>query len=693
MATLLPLVRFRVQNFKCVEDSGWIEVDPQVTAFVGKNESGKSALLRALYKLNPVDGEKPVPLREFPRSRYTYEFDSQDWPVVSAEFELASEIKARLQEEVSAGWEPGVLRATRYYSGRFTFEFDKGVGGGRSGAWFAKWIADVRREVESATSTEAGDGLASLKQRVSEALGTFVETAENVRDLHSDEGRVVVEQVRQLLATSINEPWTKEILGEHLDGVQKIAAEIAGDSPTRKAWNVVESYLPVFIYFEDYSVLDDKLVISDFLNRWNADPHDSNLRTKMAVFRHVGLDPNEVALLGQESDGVDEETLREQKDERFIKLSSASQTMTQRFGEWWGQRRHVFKYQADGDYFRIWVSDERSAAEIELDQRSRGLQWFFSFYLVFLVEAEEGHRNAILLLDEPGLHLHATGQSDLIRYFDRLSEENQVLYTTHSPFLVDGEKLDRARVVRELDDGSTEVSADVWPRDRDALVPLQAALGYQLAQTLFLGQRNIVVEGITDFWLLKAMSHVLAKAGRTSLPDDAVITPAGGAKKVAHFASLFLSNNVRILTLFDGDDPGKRAARDLQRGLFAGSDEQIVFVGDAVGNDELEVEDLVPRDYYLDAAAKANASTSGLKGPIRLSKEEAANVRVLHALRAYSERTGKGPFDHAVTAMLLVEWWRETAPKDLPAELLDNFEQLFRLMAEALERLEESAGG
>lgn len=688
MATLLPIARFRVQNFKCVEDSGWIDVDPEVTSFVGKNESGKSALLKALYKLNPVDGEQPVPLREFPRARYAYEFASQDWPIVSAEFELTDEVKARLQSEVSAGWEPTFVRLTRYYSGRRAIEWNKGVGGGKSGSWLARWIGEVRKKVEAATSTEAGDQLAGLKQRVSEALGASAQTADTIRDLHSDEGRALVEQVRQFLASSISEPWTREILTAHLEGIQKLTEEVAADSPNRKALKIVDDYLPVFIYFEDYSVLDDTLVISDFVTQWNANPHDSNLRTKMALFKHVGLDVNEIATLGRETAGVDEDTLREQKDERFIKLSSASQAMTERFGEWWGQRRHSFRYQADGDYFRIWVSDERSAAEIELDQRSRGLRWFFSFYLVFLVEAEEGHRNAILLLDEPGLHLHATAQSDLIRYFDRLSRENQVLYTTHSPFLVDGDRLDRARVVRELDDGSTEVSAKVWPNDKDALLPLQAALGYKLAQTMFLGQRNIVVEGITDFWLLKAMSHVLARAGRASLPDDVVITPAGGAKEVGHFASLFLSNDVKILTLFDGDTAGKRYARDLQRGLFADSDEQIVFVGDAVGNDELEVEDLVPRDYYLDAAAKANASTSGLRGAIRLSNGEAANVRVLDALGVYSERTGKGPFDHAVTAMLLVELWRETEPKDLPAELLDSFEQLFRLMTEALGRLE-----
>jgi len=96
-------------------------------------------------------------------------------------------------------------------------------------------------------------------------------------------------------------------------------------------------------------------------------------------------------------------------------MNSASLDITTRFNEWYGQRRHDIRYHADGDYFRIWVADDRRpGVEIELEGRSKGFQWFFSFYLVFLVESEEGHKDAVLLLDEPGLHLHPTAQQELI---------------------------------------------------------------------------------------------------------------------------------------------------------------------------------------------------------------------------------------------------------------------------------------
>ena len=72
----------------------------------------------------------------------------------------------------------------------------------------------------------------------------------------------------------------------------------------------------------------------------------------------------------------------------------------------------------DGNYFRIWVSDDRRPdLDIELESRSKGFQWYFSFYLIFLAESEESHKDAILLLDEPGIHLHPTAQQELISFF------------------------------------------------------------------------------------------------------------------------------------------------------------------------------------------------------------------------------------------------------------------------------------
>lgn len=104
------------------------------------------------------------------------------------------------------------------------------------------------------------------------------------------------------------------------------------------------------------------------------------------------------------------------KEERSILLQSASRNLTTKFADWWKQGEYRFRFEADGDYFRIWVSDEVRKDEVGLELRSTGLQWFLSFYLIFLVESQENHKDAILLLDEAGLTLHPLAQKDLAQF-------------------------------------------------------------------------------------------------------------------------------------------------------------------------------------------------------------------------------------------------------------------------------------
>jgi predicted ATP-dependent endonuclease of OLD family len=138
-------------------------------------------------------------------------------------------------------------------------------------------------------------------------------------------------------------------------------------------------------------------------------------------------------------------------------------------------------------------------------QRSRGFIWFFSFLVWFdsvqhqLDVAGKGvYRDLILLLDEPGLALHALAQSDFLRYIDNLSKKHQVIYTTHSPFMVHSDRLHQVRVVEDKEKVGTVISSDVSSSDPRTIFPLQAALGWTIAQNLFITERNLLVEGPSE---------------------------------------------------------------------------------------------------------------------------------------------------------------------------------------------------
>ena len=146
-----------------------------------------------------------------------------------------------------------------------------------------------------------------------------------------------------------------------------------------------------------------------------------------------------------------------------------------------------------GYVFRTRIKNRRHGVTVGFDDRSAGFVWFFSFLVWFSQVRKNYGDNVVLLLDEPGLGLHAKAQADLLRYInDKLVPAGQVIYTTHSPFMVDPNRLDA--VLRTVEDvggegevEGTKVGDQVFSTDADTLFPLQAALGYDITQTLSSG--------------------------------------------------------------------------------------------------------------------------------------------------------------------------------------------------------------
>jgi len=216
---------------------------------------------------------------------------------------------------------------------------------------------------------------------------------------------------------------------------------------------------------------------------------------------------------------------------------------------------------ADQQYLKVVVEDELGV-EIELDQRSEGFQWLVSFFVVFFAEAAEKHEGAILLLDEPGLSLHGLKQRDFRATISRLAGSNQTLFTTHSPFMVGPSELDFVRVVEMADRTvGTKVHTKITATDPAALLPLQEALGYDLAQSLFAQQRNLVLEGLTDYWYVDAVAQLLRDGNITDLNENIALVSAGDAGKVVYYATILHAQKLRVAALLDSDAAGDQAAQ------------------------------------------------------------------------------------------------------------------------------------
>lgn len=194
--------------------------------------------------------------------------------------------------------------------------------------------------------------------------------------------------------------------------------------------------------------------------------------------------------------------------------------------------------------------------------------------------------------------MHAKSQSDLLGHFAK-DFENQILYTTHSPFMVPTHNLDSVRTVNITEEGGTVVTNDPTG-DTRTLFPLQAALGYNLAQSLFVGPNNLVVEGVTDYWMLSSVSDYFRENGRMALDQDLTVTPAGGAQKVSYMVALLSSEELNVLVLLDYEKNAEKVRSDLVKSKLI-AEQNVVFVAEAFGATvptEADTEDLVDATVY-----------------------------------------------------------------------------------------------
>ncbi len=674
----MKVTAFRVQNYKRILDTGWISI-ANLTVLVGKNEAGKSAILRGLSKLNPSDGEAYDGLKEFPRSRYTSEFASTDWPVASARLEFDADEVAHLNSLSPSLGALTSVEITRRYSGKYDIELlpKPEVSGVPTGTMRA-----VATQARDAVQRLVGsDGRGPALKKVKDAIVADLDAA--IAELPAENVWGSSEQARKFVdafESHINEEWHANLLEPIYGAISAWPGAIEFKARVKDAEAWVKETMPRFVYFDHYDVLESAIHIPTFLQQLANTPSAPRVRTTNALFSHVGLDLSKLAQLGAHQPGEPEaESIRRAIDERAVVVSSAGQAMTKRFTEWWEQRRHAFRYQSDGDYFRVWVSDDLDPSEIELDQRSQGMQYFFSFFLVFLVEASGQHANSVLLLDEPGNSLHGTAQARIVEFLEKIAEDGQVIYSTHSPFMIDGDHLERVRPVFEDSvTGVTSVSEDVWPKDRDALFPLQAALGYELVQSLFISRKQVIVEGMTDYWLLKSLAEAVAARGGITLDADIVITPAAGASKALPLASMMAGHGVELAALFDGDEPGRADGKKLLERLLHDS-KRVKYVADFVaGNETAELEDLFG-DYYLSAVAVAYP---GVK--LTFDTDEATMPNIVDRLTALFARNGKGQFEKWRAAAAL----RDTMladPAALPDEVLERANAVFGSLNAAFE--------
>lgn len=556
------LKKVSIHKYKSFLTEQSYEVEPQITRIVGKNESGKTALLEALAKSNYFEDNTEFRFNkdlDYPRSELI-KVRNENPPALTCEYELSDEDISC----VETAFAKGIIPRKNFCVTSFYDNTSKASGVEIDFTVFKDWLISFFGVGDQGKQLiRAADSFSSLESVVSE--------------------NAELPAMEQIQAQ----------LGEIKTG--------AGDFENRLEGYIYNTYLspeiPKLWYFSDYFSLPCRINLNDFST---GQPTNNLSREEVkianALFELSGLRVSDIQ--------------NESNFEAFkAQLEATSNSITDDMFEYWTTNQNLeirfeIEHAPNGvRYLNIRIYNSKHRVTLPLKNRSKGFLWFFSFLVWFSKIQGDKKSKYILLLDEPGLSLHASAQNDLLRFIDeKLAPEYQVIYTTHSPFMIDSLKLNEVRTVYDTQNpkiGSV-VSDAVEEKDSDTLFPLQAALGYTIAQNLYVSPKNLLVEGISDLVYLNHFSTILKDMGKEGLSEDITIVPVGGADKIATFISLMRGNElstVCLLDTFTDQAAQARLKRMVEQKIIA--DKKFLYYHSIMGQAYADIEDLFDKEEYL----------------------------------------------------------------------------------------------
>ncbi|WP_342721712.1 AAA family ATPase [Acidovorax sp. FHTAMBA] len=652
---MLKLVQAHVWKYKSIEDSGAVEISDTVTVLVGKNESGKTAFLEALHKGLALEGTKYSYVADYPRKdlvRYRPQHDAgKHQKVLQLRFRIEKALADRINREVFGGAE--IVPAGTTFSRETTIANNSTIG------FNVDQQAAIAALQKPLADLEHKQAVFDGAERLEEVL-TKIEQLELPAD-------------NRLAAFAVQ--WRSRAL--KATGWGLVDGHI---------WNAyVRPALPKFLYFDDYKLLEGKINLQSLQQRQSAGSLTDADETALGLLQLAGTTLEE--LMGDEG----YETAK-------AKLEAIGLDITRKVFDFWRQNQDLdveFDLKADakdtapynsGVNLYVRIKNRRHGVTVPFDQRSKGFIWFFSFLVWFdaVQSRTETEDELILLLDEPGLNLHALAQADFLAYIRDLSERHQIIYSTHSPFMVDGSRLDEVRVVEDRAKDGTKISGDLAGSSDEAVFPLQAALGYSIAQNLFIAKKNVLVEGPADLLLLQHMGAMLEAQGKQGL-GDAILVPVGGLDKLATFVALLGSNKLKLIVLHDRAGSPHQKLEDLVRQKLIERKRVLDFsMFIAPPPSEADIEDLLPVDAYV--AAFNSAYIKELNGTVLAADDLGPQPRIIERINHWLKSKGitllkDGGFNHYRVMQAILPALTEAS---LQQEELLRFEQLFDRVAAAL---------
>jgi len=332
--------------------------------------------------------------------------------------------------------------------------------------------------------------------------------------------------------------------------------------------------IPIFEFFEDFSsLLPDKIDLEDIVN--------SN--TSVEGFKAAN---NFLTITELSSDFFN------QKNNRILKqkIENLNGEINIDFHEYWQQKigkgnKIKINFELEHydfqnpekkgkPYLEFWIKDDKE--RLYPKQRSRGVRWFLSFYLELKATAlRKDNKKMVLLIDEPGVSLHARAQEDVLKVFEDIKDNIQIVYTTHSPHLINVNKLYRILAVqraKEEDDYSETVVFDAESLNSastDTLSPIYTLMGTKVSeQQMIQRKNNVIIEDVATYYYLSIFFKLL------NIKSEIYLLPATDVSNVQALVNILMGWKLDFIVILDDDQMGNQVYNQLKKQLFGNDDEK-----------------------------------------------------------------------------------------------------------------------
>jgi len=699
----MRLRKFQVKAFRCIYDSGLVLVSDAV-ALIGKNESGKTTLLEALAHLN-----KDYPIDDKDICDDLIDALTPEDRIVAGNFELNEEEKAVVAKEFPEL--PPISEVEVFRSKSSTaIEYDF------STVRFPKRFSCVEQAKPAFFST-----LKNLQAALSQVVTTFSVEGADAKE-HEEKRKSLQEHFLALVAAVQNcQPFeykkvdaafsklTSEIQ-KHFKGVKPVQSEldlakksfksvfVVDDVPKRLTSFFIEKLHPKLIFFPEYKIIDGIINIEEYLKNLEAPVvkrSDTGYQFQKAetiknLFHLAQLDPKRLATLASNQTRLNSEQVR------------CSQRLTNMLALTWKGKKIDVRLNLSNQAVTVEVADiyddGTSKNKGLLDRRSAGFKWHFSFFVNFRAGIQQAaFKDAILLLDEPGLNLHPEQQAGMLDVIRELSETNQVLYTTHSPFMIHNFEIGSLLTVEfDQETKASKIRTNFWEGDWQTIRPILHSIGDKLLLRMLEGSRVgtvlLIVEGTTDQDYLLALSALHSQDIQDKLGDSEPI-PAGGHAQVKDRALHYHNRKHRVVALFDKEPDALKQANELKGSGFP--EHQIVKVD--FGKSESDIEDVFTVEDYLKAVnAYYITKLKHAKGYQPIKKEdleisadgngsEQRIVKALEKIFVSHQKDGWGKFDKGAVCEFFCREFAEGKGKFKISTLTcERFDKLFEMIRKAV---------